>query len=389
MRTISLLPALAALWLGASASAAELVTVPGGEIHVNAVNPGEGQLDAVVHAIGVLNDGAGPLTIEEITIDVMVGGHAILTKRIGADITERHSGLIAGMMARDGGGSFVGGMLSNEDGVEGLFGEGTMLDPEGAIDAGAARLLVRQFLAFDQVPDTFRVSARVVHDDGHTELLTREITVAGPDTVPTYAMPLEGGWFVRSEPNVGSHHRFVPATEFAYDFFKTDSEGRIFEGERTDPSSFFGFGAPVLAVAPGEVTLVINDSVEDLSFRVPREGESREEFQARISQHYGQDVADDALRGVAGNIVVVRQDDGNYMSYGHLAESSVLVEVGERVETGQPLAAVGGTGEGGVVHLHIQMNAGPHPLFDAGLPFRFEGQPRDADTGRFARSPNP
>ncbi len=384
-----LILAVAALLVSATYAvhAAELVTVPAGNIYVNAPNPGEGQYDAVVHATGILNDGDEALTIEDITIDVLAGGRVILTKHADPAMALRHSGLIAGMMARDGGGSFVGGMLANEAGPEGLFGTETTIDTEGAIDPGASRLLVRQFLAFDAVPDQIRVSVQLIDEDGASHLLTHTIDAVSPETTPTYAMPLEGGWYVRAEPNVGSHHRWVPATEFAYDFFKMDSEGNIHGGDRADATSYFGYGAPVLAVAPGEVTLVINNSVEDLAFRIPREGESRADYDARISAHYGAAVADQALAGVAGNIVVVRQDDGNYMSYGHLAESSVLVSVGDRVEVGQQLAAVGGTGEGGVVHLHIQMNAGPHPLFDAGLPFHFEGQSRDADSGRFARSP--
>ncbi len=389
MKNLWIMPPLlaAALALTGAAQAAALVTVPAERIYVNASNPGEGQYDAVVHAIGVLNDEGEALTIEDITIDVMAGGRVIMTKRGDPDTAMRHSGLIAGMMARGGGSTFVGGMLSNEAGVAGLFGTDTSIDTEGAIEPGAARILVRQFLGFDAVPDTMRISVRVTNASGATEILTRELEAISPEQTPTYAMPLEGGWYVRAEPNVGSHHRYVPATEFAYDFFKMDGDGNIHGGDRTDPTGYFGYGAPVLAVAPGEVVLVVNDSSEDLSFRVPREGESRADFDTRISAHYGADVADDAIRGVAGNIVIVRQQDGTYMSYGHLAESSVLVQLGQRVETGEPLAAVGGTGEGGVVHLHIQMNAGAHPLYSAGLPFLFEGQSREADTGRFARSP--
>lgn len=374
-----------ALWSD-YAAALDLVTAPSEHVYVNAANPGAGQFDAVVHAIGVTNDGSEPLHLEEVTIDVMAGGHVLVTKHVGPEVFGSHTGRIAQMLGGNGATTFVGGMLANPEGVEGFFGNQTEFAQGLPMSPQSSLLAVRQFLAFDQMPDRVRITARGVTASGEVQTATHELSVMPPDEARTYAMPLEGSWYMRGVPLVTSHHRFVPATEYALDFFRMDAEGRIFDGDRADPTTYFGYGATVYAMAPGRVVRVINDSVEDLAFRIPREGESREAFDERISAHYREDVEAQALAAVTGNLVVIEQDDGYFAAYGHLAESSVLVEVGQRVETGTPLAAVGGTGEGGVVHLHVQLNEGPEPLFSLGVPFQIEGAPRDADTGRFFRA---
>ena len=85
--------------------------------------------------------------------------------------------------------------------------------------------------------------------------------------------------------------------------------------------------------------------------------------------------------------MTIEQDDGYYASYCHLAASSIKVEVGARVEIGDVIAAVGGTGEDNTTtHLHIQLNEGPMLLFDQGVPMRFVEDRGDTDTGRLIRS---
>jgi murein DD-endopeptidase MepM/ murein hydrolase activator NlpD len=56
------------------------------------------------------------------------------------------------------------------------------------------------------------------------------------------------------------------------------------------------------------------------------------------------------------NRVYVEHDDGSVAFYSHLQQGSVVVEPGERVETGQLLAASGNSGiTGGVPHLHLEI----------------------------------
>jgi hypothetical protein len=373
--------------LPAPADALELRTVPADHIYVNAANPGAGQFDAVVQTIGVLNDGEEAVTLEAVEIDLMAGGRSFLTKRVDPALFGRHTGFLGGMMAQGGMDAFIGGVLADGDGLEGFFGEGIALSREAALAPGTAALAVRQFVAFDQMPEAVRVSVRGVTASGEAVLATRDITVVPPDPERTYPMPLDGAWVLRAVPNITSHHRLVPSTEFAVDLFKINAEGRIYEGDPADQTNYFGYGEPVRAIAPGEVVQVINGTADDAAFRVRGEEESALAYNERMAERFdeSQDVTD--LASVAGNIVIIEQDDGYYAAYGHLAPSSVTVAEGDRIETGEMIATVGGTGEGNrTVHLHIQLNEGPDTLYSQGVPLRFAEETPDADTARFIRS---
>lgn len=54
---------------------------------------------------------------------------------------------------------------------------------------------------------------------------------------------------------------------------------------------------------------------------------------------------------LTGTVLVLRLDDGTFVAYGHL--SRVDVAVGDRVQMGQPVAAVGSTGFSTGPHLHL------------------------------------
>jgi len=369
------------------AAALELRTVPSEHIYVNAANPGANQFDAVVQAIGVLNNGAEVVTIEAVDIDLMAGGRTFLTKRVDPALFGRHTGFIGGMIARGGTDAFVGGVLSNSEGLAGFFGDPVSLSREPGIAPGAAVILVRQFLAFDRIPETVRVTVRAVSASGDAQLASIDLEVNAPNPERIYPMPLRGAWLLRAIPLITSHHRLVPSTEFAVDFFKVDGEGRIHNGDPADQTDYFGYGEPVYAIAAGSVVQVINGSAEDAAFRVRGEEEDGLAYNTRMAGRFGADQDTTDLASVAGNIVIIQQDDGFYAAYGHLAPSSVLVAEGARVEVGQEIAAVGGTGEGNrTVHLHIQLNEGPDTLYAQGVPLHFAEEGRDFDTGRFIQS---
>jgi murein DD-endopeptidase MepM/ murein hydrolase activator NlpD len=59
----------------------------------------------------------------------------------------------------------------------------------------------------------------------------------------------------------------------------------------------------------------------------------------------------------AGRYVVIHGADYDYV-FMHLLTGSVLVKQGDRVRTGEPIAAVGSTGESSGPHLHFELWAG-------------------------------
>lgn len=61
---------------------------------------------------------------------------------------------------------------------------------------------------------------------------------------------------------------------------------------------------------------------------------------------------------VIGNHVILEHEDGVYSKYWHLMTDSVLVEEGEVVRCGQPLALVGSSGNSSLPHLHFEVTLG-------------------------------
>ncbi|MGW1377942.1 M23 family metallopeptidase [Streptomyces sp. NPDC002446] len=59
-----------------------------------------------------------------------------------------------------------------------------------------------------------------------------------------------------------------------------------------------------------------------------------------------------------GNAIVVRHDNGMYSQYAHL--SSIQVQPGQRVGTGQQIGLSGSTGNSTGPHLHFEVRTGPN-----------------------------
>jgi murein DD-endopeptidase MepM/ murein hydrolase activator NlpD len=62
---------------------------------------------------------------------------------------------------------------------------------------------------------------------------------------------------------------------------------------------------------------------------------------------------DDKKFDLAGNLVVVKHDDGTCAEYLHLQPDSALVKLGQHVNAGTPLASSGNTGHTTGPHLHV------------------------------------
>ena len=64
-------------------------------------------------------------------------------------------------------------------------------------------------------------------------------------------------------------------------------------------------------------------------------------------------VVESGVKGGYGNTVVIKTDDGRRMLYGHNSQN--FVRVGDRVELGAPIAAVGATGRATGPHVHFEV----------------------------------
>ena len=106
-------------------------------------------------------------------------------------------------------------------------------------------------------------------------------------------------------------------------------------------------GVDVLAAAPG-VVLGRRDGMPDISFRDP--------------------AAPDVGERECGNGVSIDHGDGWTTQYCHMAEGSVAVRTGERVEAGRRLGRVGLSGQTEFPHLHLSLRRDEEPVdpFDTG-----------------------
>ena len=98
-------------------------------------------------------------------------------------------------------------------------------------------------------------------------------------------------------------------------------------------------------------------------------GWRKDQFSGAMKYHKGTDIAaasGTSIRAVAagvvvesgpkgeyGNTVVIKTDDGRRMLYGHNSEN--FVRVGDRVEMGTSIAAVGATGRATGPHVHFEV----------------------------------
>lgn len=190
------------------------------------------------------------------------------------------------------------------------------------------------------------------------------------------AYPFHGRWRVRNSParRVPSHGTHLMGTSHAIDFVPVDDAGRSTPWNwralvaTEPPTSFVGFGRPVLAPCSGKV-VVVHDGETD--------HEARRSQPALLAYALGQ--AARIRRGppaIAGNHVVIALGDaGPFVLLAHLRRASVRVEVGDTVAVGRPIGACGNSGNSTQPHVHLQATDSTDWPRARGLPIVF----RDGD----------
>jgi murein DD-endopeptidase MepM/ murein hydrolase activator NlpD len=139
---------------------------------------------------------------------------------------------------------------------------------------------------------------------------------------------------------------------FAIDWERLDDQGRLFTGDKRRLQHWFGYGAPVLAVADATVVHAVNRLPDQVPGALPQ-GLS--------------------LLEADGNGVILRLDDGRFVFYGHMIPGSVSVKAGDRVRRGQQIGLVGNSGNSSAPHLHLHVMDRNAILGANGLPYVFDG----------------
>jgi hypothetical protein len=253
-----------------------------------------------------------------------------------------------------------------------------LIGPRGAPAPAAltpgVRAIVYLWISFDS-------SAAVPHALTHRVVFAGGTAADGaplpvrPPTTLTFAAPVGAGdWWIGLGPSNTSEHRravirvgddTVPhlAQRFAIDWVQMDARGeyaRDHRGRRN--ADWYGYGAPVLAVADARVAAVV-DGIPD---NTP--GEGSRAVPMRVAT-------------VLGNYVVLDLGSGQgaehrYALYGHLKPGTLRVHVGDAVRRGQPLGSIGNSGNSDGPHLHFHVteaaDAEAAPLRGEGVPFLLE-----------------
>jgi hypothetical protein len=177
---------------------------------------------------------------------------------------------------------------------------------------------------------------------------------------PVLRPPLSQGiWLAgNGTSNTSAHRRAVIALNgrpyiaqrFGADWMLVGPNGNTFHDSRARNENFWDFGQPVLAVADGEVTEVVDD----------------------IPDHLPDQTPEITLKNVAGNHVILRIAPGIYAMFAHLKQGSIRLRLHQQVKAGDVLGELGDSGNTTAPHLHFQLMDANSPLAAEGIPYLFE-----------------
>jgi hypothetical protein len=144
--------------------------------------------------------------------------------------------------------------------------------------------------------------------------------------------------------------------QFAIDYIQIGPNGTCCNGPPSAPNSWWGYGTPILAAAPGVVVEVV-DGLPD-------------------QQPVGTVSPDLPLANFAGNSVIEDIGGGRYIGYLHLQPGSIPASVrkGAPLRAGDLIGHLGNSGNSNGPHLHFQVMDRPSSLDATALPFVFDTQ---------------
>jgi murein DD-endopeptidase MepM/ murein hydrolase activator NlpD len=168
----------------------------------------------------------------------------------------------------------------------------------------------------------------------------------------TYRLPVEGVWTVAngSSDRSSSHSWSVLGQRYAYDFVKTDDEGRTHAGDGTAREDYYCWNQPVVAPADG-VVVATSDGHRDAPSTIGW--------------------LDLRQRDIRGNYVVIEHAGEEHSLLAHLREGSITVSAGDQVTSGQQVGRCGHSGNSTEPHLHFHVQDSASFYRGMGLPVAF------------------
>ena len=177
--------------------------------------------------------------------------------------------------------------------------------------------------------------------------------------VPILSPPFDGGiWLAGDGPvNDSNHRRSIFAVDghiysperFAIDWVKVGPNGDTTHDGASKNENWWGWREPVLAVADGEITEVVDEFPDNTPRVLPPA----------------------TLDNIAGNHIVLQIARNRFATYAHLQRGSIKVRTGAHVHRGEMLALLGNSGNTTGAHLHLQVTDHNAVLQSEGVPFVF------------------
>jgi murein DD-endopeptidase MepM/ murein hydrolase activator NlpD len=193
-------------------------------------------------------------------------------------------------------------------------------------------------------------------DEGKIDELSLEPKVARSALL---GLPVTGEWSVSNGGRTRRQNRHirVPNQRRAADLSIVDASSKKHRGDGTRNEDYFAYGRDIVAMADGEVVIVVDGVHENAT-------------PGKRSHEFG-----------PGNMVLLEHPDGLHTLYAHLIPGSIAVEVGDRVRRGQLLGHCGNSGRSSAPHLHVHGQDGP--LWNAlGVELVFEKVWKRRGTGK-------
>jgi hypothetical protein len=180
---------------------------------------------------------------------------------------------------------------------------------------------------------------------------------------PVVGVPVQEGIWYMSEGccTDDTHHRrgFAPVNgqgivpqRFAIDFYMLDENGRTWEGDPSELTSYFTYRQPIIAATAGTVVKAMDGLPNSTSLPEPP--------------------PIPPIENTVGNHVVIEVEPGLYALYGHMDTGSVRVKVGDHIEQGQELGLIGSSGNSTTPHLHFHLQSTPTFFPSDGVPYEFD-----------------
>jgi hypothetical protein len=152
----------------------------------------------------------------------------------------------------------------------------------------------------------------------------------------TFRLPFDGLWYTfwGGPDRLHNYHVDAEPQRHAFDFVVW-KDGGTCRADCAALTDYYAYGQPVLAPAAGEVVAVVDDLPESQ----PQVGTDADH--------------------PAGNHVVIRVADGEYLFIAHMQPGSIQLAVGDTVQTGQMIGLVGNSGNTSEPHIHIHLQSTP------------------------------